>query len=235
MTLKYALSPNLLTSSQDDYLAQAQNVKSHDLNSVIEKMLERGSMITKTDTLAVLNLFFETITQISKDGETVNLDLFRTNLSISGVFDSSTDTFDAKRHSIKINANAGRLLKEAINHVKLEKTSSTDALPHILQVMDSITRTVNQNMSANGVIEIVGSLLKIAGDDPKNGLYFVDSKGKATKAITLVDNKPGRLIVMVPDLEKGEYNLHITSQYNNTSKGLNIPRTGIFNKTLIVL
>jgi division protein CdvB (Snf7/Vps24/ESCRT-III family) len=234
MSLKYALLENLLTPNPDDYVAQLQNVTSHDLSSVIEKMLEGGSTITKTDALAVLNRFFETITRISKDGETVNLDLFRTNLSITGVFESASDSFDPKRHSININANAGKLLKDAIAKVKLEKTSSVEALPHVLEVKDSISRTVNQHITANGVIEIVGSLLKIAGDNPKNGLYFIAADGKATKALTLIDNKPARLIAMVPNLPSGEYTLQITSQYNG-AKGLNSSRTGNFHKVFTVL
>ena len=234
MSLKYALLENLLTPNPDDYVAQVQNVISHDLSSVIEKMLEGGSTITKTDALAVLNRFFEVLTRISKDGETVNLDLFRTNLSITGVFDSASDSFDPKRHSININANAGRLLKEAIGKVKLEKTSTAEALPHIMEVKDSVSRTVNQHITANGVIEVVGSLLRIAGDHPKNGLYFVAADGKTTKAITLIDNKPARLIAMVPNLSSGEYSLQITSQYTS-GKFLNKPRTGHFHKVFTVL
>ena len=184
MSLKYALLPNLLTPNPDDYVAQVQNVKSHDLSSITQKMLEKGSTITKTDVLAVLNSFFETLTQITKDGETINLDLFKTTVSITGVFDHAADTFDPKRHQIKINATAGKLLKEAIAGVKAEKVSSAEALPHILQIKDSVTKTMNQSITSNGVIEVVGSLLKISGDNPKNGVYFVDSSGKATKATT---------------------------------------------------
>lgn len=235
MSLKYALLPNLLTPNPDDYVAQVQNVKSHDLESITQKMLEKGSTITKTDVLAVLNSFFETLTQITKEGETINLDLFKTTLSITGVFDHAADTFDSKRHQIKINATAGKLLKEAITKVKAEKVSSAEALPHILQIKDSVTKTMNQSITSNGVIEVVGSLLKISGDNPKNGVYFVDSSGKATKATTLIDNKPGRLIVLVPQLEKGEYTLQIVTQYNGSVKGLTQSRTGTFHKTLVLV
>ena len=69
------------------------------------------------DILAVLNNFFEVAVGITASGETINTDLFKTNLSISGVFDGAGDTFDKSRHSIRVNTNAGKLLKEALTKI----------------------------------------------------------------------------------------------------------------------
>jgi len=41
MSLKYSLTENLLTAQADDYNARPQDVKSHDLESIIAQMLER--------------------------------------------------------------------------------------------------------------------------------------------------------------------------------------------------
>ena len=234
MSLKYALIENLLTDAPNDYMAQVQEVKSHNIDSITEKMLQGGSTITKTDTLAVLNAFFEVVSQITREGETVNTDLFKTRLSLSGVFDSAADTYDATQHSIRINALPGRLLTEPARQISPQKVEATGLLPHILQVKDSVSGSVNENLTSGGVVEITGSRLKIAGEDTANGVWFVPETGDALKAATLVYNKPARLIVIAPVLAASSYTLEIKTQYGGGGTLLRTTRTGSFDKTLTV-
>lgn len=235
MSLKYALLENLLTPSPDDYTAQLQEVKSHDMNSLIEKMLQKGSTITKTDTLAVVNAFFEVIEEVTRQGETIHLEMFKTRFSISGVFEGAADRFDAGRHIVHLNVTAGKRLKEALSGIPLEKVTSVKVTPHILEVKDSITGSVNEQLTAAGVIEIIGSRLKIAGDSTENGVYFEDENGKAYKAATLIENKPARLIVLMPKLEKGTYLLNIKTQYTHGGTPLKQARIGAFERPLSVV
>ena len=232
MSLKYSLSENLLTTQPDDYNARPQDVKSHDLESMISQMLEKGSTVTRADILAVLNNFFEVAGTITANGETINTDLFKTNLSITGAFDGAGDTFDKNRHTIKVNTNGGKVLKDAVNKIHVEKTTTPEAIPHILEVKDSVSGSINDQITSGGVLEITGSLLKIEGDNPQNGVYLVASDGTQNKVATLADNKPARLFVILPKLTAGKYTLQITTQYNGGGSGLKQPRTGIFNKPL---
>ncbi len=234
MSLKYSLTENLLTPQPDDYNARPQDVKSHDLESIISQMLEKGSTVTRTDILAVLNNFFEVTGTITANGEAINTDLFKTNFSITGVFDGATDTFDKNRHTIKVNTNAGKVLKEVLDKIPLEKTMAPEATPHILEVKDSVSGSVNDQITSGGVLEITGGLLKIEGDHPENGVYLVANEGTKNKVTTLVDNKPARLFVILPTLTAGEYTLQITTQYNGGA-GLKNPRTGTFNKLLTIV
>lgn len=234
MSLKYALLENLLTPRKDDYTAQSQEVKSHDINSITQKMIEKGSTITMTDTLAVLHSFFEVIKEITKEGETIHTDLINTNFSIQGVFEGAADAFDLRRHTVRLNVNAGKELKQVIPDIPLEKTTAPEILPYILEVKDSITGSVNENITSKGVIEITGSMLKIQGDNPANGAAFIAQDGTKHKAVTLVDNKPARLIIIAPALKAGEYTLQLTTQYSG-SNTLKEPRKGVFNKPLTVV
>ena len=92
--LKYALQENLLTERPDDYAAQTIVEGSYDKEAIINLMLQRGTLATRTDMLAVLNLFEEVITGLIQNGGTINLPLFNTSFSISGVFDGPMDIFD---------------------------------------------------------------------------------------------------------------------------------------------
>ena len=102
-----------------------------------------------------------------------------------------------------------------------------------MEVKDSVSGSINQNITKNGVIEIMGSSLKIDGQDASNGVFFEDTGGTVTKVATIVSNNPSKLIVMVPDLANGNYTLKVTTQYS-TGRLLNNPRTGVFGKKLVV-
>ncbi|MDE0471513.1 MAG: DUF4469 domain-containing protein [Ekhidna sp.] len=234
MSLKYSLTENLLTAQPDDYNARPQDVKSHDLESIISQMLEKGSTVTRADILAVLNNFFEVAGSITADGEMINTDLFKTNLSITGVFDGAGDTFDKGRHTIKVNTNAGKVLKDALDKIQVEKTTAPEAIPYILEVKDSVSGSVNDQITSGGVLEITGSLLKIEGSDSNNGVYLVAADATKNKIVTLVDNKPARLFVILPTLAAGEYTLQVMTQYTGGNP-VKIPRIGTFSKPLTVV
>lgn len=85
------------------------------------------------------------------------------------------------------------------------------------------------------MLEITGSRLKLDGDNATNGVYLVAGDNTRNKVITVVDNKPARLIVILPTLAAGEYALQITTQYNGGGSGLKSPRIGTFSKLLTVV
>ena len=95
--LKYSLVENLLTDRPDDYSAQTHCVTSLDKEAIIKRMLQRGNLLTRTDILAVLNGFEETVTDALLEGNNLTLPLFNTSFSISGVFESPLDSFDGNR------------------------------------------------------------------------------------------------------------------------------------------
>ena len=107
--------------------------------------------------------------------------------------------------------------------ITLEKTAANEVLPHILEVKASIPASVNENITSAGVTEIVGSLLKIESGNPINGIEFISQDGTARRAVTIVDDKPARLILIAPALKAGDYTLQVTTQYNGRGSGPSKP------------
>ena len=233
MPLKYALLENLLTDRPDDYKAQTQATVRHDLESILEQMTQKGSTVTKTDALAVLNAFFEVIARITAAGGAIHTELLRTRLSVSGVFEGAADRFDPSRHRIHLHLHAGSLLQAATRQLGVEKVALAPIVPHILEVKDAASGAVNQTLTSGGVVEISGSRLKIVGDAPHNGVYFVGEDGAAQKAPHLIVNRPTRLIAMTPALPAGRYTLQVTTQYS-TKGPVKAPRQGVFPQMLTV-
>ena len=233
--LKYSLVENLLTERPDDYSAQTHNLASLDKEAIITRMLNRGTLLTRTDIVAVLNNFEETINEVHLEGYVVTLPLFNTSTSISGVFESPLDSFDGNRHKLNINLTKGAVLRNTEKNVKFEKTNTAAPLPNIQEVKDSLSGTVNEKLTSKGVIELRGYNLKIDGDDPTCGLWIMDADtGEETKCEVFVDNKPSKIIAVLPALPNGSYLVKVVSQYNNGGKFLKTPKQCIYPKPLMV-
>jgi len=230
MVLKYSLAENLLTDREDDYTAQPHAGASLDIEAVITRVLQRGTLLTRTDILAVWNAICETVKDVHLEGNTVNTPLFNTSFSISGVFDSPLDSFDPNRHKLNINVTKGHVLRETEKNVKLEKTNVPSPMPQIQEVKDSISGLVNERITSGGVIEIRGYNLRIEGENPKCGLWFVDDSGNETKAETIIENKPSRLLAMVPELKAANYQVKVVTQHKGSGTLLKEPKTFIYQK-----
>ena len=232
--LQYSLEDNPLTERPDDYSAIAHAAGSYMLEDIINAMLSRGTLVTRTDIMAVLNNFFETTESIIERDGMVNTPLFNTSFSISGVFNGPLDSFDSGRHKLNINISRGIRLRDTEKRVKLEKTNPSVTLPQIQEVKDTASNTVNERLTPNGVIEVRGYTLKIEGEHPNCGLWFVHENGTETKASQIFENKPSKILSMIPALPQGNYQLKIVTQYSIGGKILKTPKVYIPSKVLKV-
>ena len=232
--LKYNLVENLLTERSDDYAAQTVPTRSYDKNAVIDLILRRGTLLTRTDVLAVMNGLEETVVDVVRDGGTINLPLFNTSFSISGVFDGPMDSFDSSRHRLNVNLTKGTLLRKAESEVRFAKTDAVTPQPSIVEVRDAVSGATNDVLTPGGVIQLWGANLKIAGDNEANGLWFVPETGDAVKAEVVVTNKPSQLIAMIPALAAGNYTVRVVTQSTGGGVLLKTPRSYVFERTLVV-
>ncbi|MDR2286614.1 MAG: DUF4469 domain-containing protein, partial [Prevotellaceae bacterium] len=106
----------------------------------------------------------------------------------------------------------------------------------ITQVTDVKTGSINDLLTPNRNLKIAGHKIKIAGDNAANGIYFVN---QATAERTKVDdsdiaiNNPSELIVIIPQLPAGTYQVEVTTQYS-AGIFLKEPRVTLFDKALTV-
>jgi hypothetical protein len=105
----------------------------------------------------------------------------------------------------------------------------------ISHVVDSKTGSVNDVITPGGTLKIKGGKLKIAGDNPEIGVWFEDESGNQFKVEEkdIIVNNPSELIIQIPSLVIGKYQLVIKTQYAISSL-LKEPRTTVFDKTFTV-
>ena len=230
--LKYCLRENLLTAKPDDYMAQVTDSQVFTLDDIINRMIKRGTTATRTDLVAILQLYTEECSFIVEEGGTLNTPLINTSMSIAGVFDGADDSFDKKRHTVNLNINAGTALKSALDRVKVTKTENAGTDPYITSVSDKLSGSAD-TVKIGSVMEIIGSRLKFDPNDAEQGV-FVIAGAKTVRCASVIENKPARLIVILDSaVPAGDFTLEVrTKVSSNTGRASKTLKKGYYHKTL---
>ncbi|WP_109832459.1 DNA-binding domain-containing protein [Reichenbachiella versicolor] len=231
MPIKYALFQNHLTSDPDDYMAVVQDQDSKSKEEIIDDMISRGSTVTRAEALSVLEEFEASVERSLEDGFSINTPLFKISPSIQGVFYES-DNFDRSQHYVRLNVTPGNRIGEIAGGIDVKKVNAVSPQPTLVSFKDVISGTSNETLTSGGVGEINGSLLKIDPSDAEQGVFMIATNGTATKADTIVRNKPSNVIFMIPgSLTAGEYRLEVRARL----KGRKELKIGALSSPLQVL
>ena len=230
MSISYVLYENNLTSDPNDYIARVRPVGAIDLNGVIERMMQRGSTITKADALAVLQEYHLAIETLLLEGFTVQTPSANYGVSIKGTFDGQTDSFDASRHHVEGTLNVGRELRRMLREkAQVQKQESAKPHPTPLQYSDLNSGERNSILTAGGMGQIVGHRLKFDATNPQLGIFFIASDGTASRVDVVGRNKPAELMFLVPtSLTSGDYTLEVRALFGSEI------RRGILSTSLTV-
>jgi hypothetical protein len=128
------------------------------------------------------------------------------------------------------------LLRREIAGVEVQILGVADTAVMIAQVTDVKTGSINEMLTPNRNLRIAGAKIKIAGDNPAIGIFFVNSEtGERTRVHSseVVINNPSDIMIIIPELAAGVYRLEITTQFTGSAL-LKEPRTAVFDNPLTV-
>lgn len=199
MAIKYVLHPNPLTHDPDDHRAMIHHGDRYTMEDVIDRMISRGSTVTKADALSVIEEYEAAITELIAEGGRIHTPLFRINLSLAGTFDGPTDRFEPGRHRLNLNFKPGPRVEELHEQITLEKVTGSKRRPVLRTFTDVTTETTNEKLTPGGVGTIRGNWLKTNPGDPDQGLFIIGSDGSEVRVDEIIRNMPKELIVMVPE------------------------------------
>jgi nucleoid DNA-binding protein len=236
--IKAILFPNLLTEDPDDFYAKVISERTLGISDICESAVTRGNAPTSAEAMKInVELFFKEMEYQLKDGYSINTGYFSAFPQIKGVFRNAKDKFDRMRHAIYFLFTQGEILRRGLDEIEVEITGTGETGIFISETVDVKTGSVNDRITPNRNLRIRGSKLKLAGDNPDVGVYFVnEATGEQIKveADEIVDNKPSELVIVAPQLEAGLYLVQVSTQYAGSSTLLKEPRTVSFDKTLTV-
>ncbi|MCK4340147.1 MAG: DUF4469 domain-containing protein [Phycisphaerae bacterium] len=215
MPIHYALFENNVTADPDDYAASVQMTDTADLDTLIRRMIERGSTTTRADILAVMEDAIGACESMLLDGMRVNfgglVELFP---RVRGIFNGATDTFDPARHSVDVGANPGSRVRQTVRDTaSVVKDEAVKPSPNPLEYRDVGSDTTNDQVTPGNIGQLSGSRLKYDATQADEGIYFVATAGGETKVATVQKNKPSQLVFLVPaGLLAGTYYVEVRAR-----------------------
>jgi hypothetical protein len=234
--LRVYLYENFLTDNPNDYSARVVSERTLNIGEICKAAVRRGGAPSTAEAMEHnASLFLKEMAYQLMDGYSVNTGWFTANAQVRGVFDAKTETFDPSKHSLLFRFNQGELLRRAIPDIRVQVMGVGESGLLISHVVDMKTGSVNDLLTPGGTLKIKGGKLKIAGDDPQIGVWFerenFDPQLVAERDVIV--NNPSELIVQIPPLNVGRYQLVIRTQYA-VGALLKEPRTAVFEKLLTV-
>lgn len=158
---------------------------------------------------------------------------------VSGRFDTDSEEFSRKRHSIGMAFRTGRDVNEKLNELTVVIRQGNSVRPQIANIRD-LESGKDGMLTPGGFLEITGSNLTIAGKDESVGLYFESEDNPDNTAVLGVKkmgtNSPSKLACVVPaTLAAGSYRIKIVTQFMNSKVQRKKPLTFVHDTPLTVI
>ncbi|MGQ1891510.1 DNA-binding domain-containing protein [Thermophagus sp. OGC60D27] len=209
MAFLYRLIKNPLKNSNENYIAVIHGNRTITEKELMDHMVNQGSTITMADVKAVLEALQKAIIFFLREGVNIKTRLFNFRLSIRGTFDSEEDYFTPSRHQLYVVCSPSKHLKEALSIVTPKRLNTLPMTPIIRRITDLHTNTINKLITANNVILVEGSRLKIDPNDPEQGIFFIDQNKNEIRPQKIHTNTPSRLLLSLPEDMHGPVEVEI--------------------------
>jgi hypothetical protein len=217
MPITYNLRDNKLTVEENDYMAHVISSRQVELDEVIERMMERGSTVTKADILSVMEDFQSSLEGLLSEGVNVKTPFANFSTSIKGVFNGATDSFDKTRHQIMSNLNPGKRLRAFYrNGIPTQKDEAITKEPKPVDYIDNNSGERNTIITPGGMATLIGNRLNFDPADAAQGVFYIGADGTEVRVEIVGQNKPSQLMFVTPvTLTSGDYSIEIRNKPGN--------------------
>jgi hypothetical protein len=237
--IKVRLYPNYLNTIMGLYIARTVNEATLSIEEICAALKNRGGFTGSYDDLvAHVNQFFDELAYQLCDGFAVNLKYFSIHPNVGGTFDKASEEIDPKKHPVNFRFRSLSALRLLAEQVLVEVDGIADVSGYIDEFVDVATESVNEALTPAGMFIMTGHKIRISGDRPEVGVYFVsptDPSNRVKASRRLAENTPSKLIGAVPVLEAGVWRVEVVTQYTTSSALLKEPRVLTLPHDLTVL
>lgn len=234
-TIKAILYPNPMKNAKGRYLARTAKNNIYNIREISESLKEKSGEVNVDAMEYHVKLFFEEMADLLEDGNKINTGYFTAQARVRGAFDSKTEQFDSGRHKVQIVFSTGQLIRQRAAALKAEILRIEPNNYGIRSVTDAQTKSDTDKLVMNRLLVISGEKIKITGDAPTVGLYLTHTESGAELHIPasgLYQNSHSTLILIIPALAPGGYQLKIVTQYAGKGTPLNQPRSCFYANLL---
>jgi hypothetical protein len=210
------------------YIARTYNEDSLSIEQVCATLKNRGGFNGSYDDLLVnIHKYYEEVAYQLCDGYAVNNGYYTVYPNIGGTFNSPKEAHDPKLHPIGFRFAMRAKLRRLIAGIIVDVDGIADSSCYIATFTDYEENSANAYFLPGNQFSIQGHQIKIAGDDPGNGVYFVpvDDPSKAVKVERLAKNSPSEVTGIAPNTNFTNNRIEIRTQYSSSTTLLKAPRS----------
>jgi hypothetical protein len=221
------LYPNYLGKGEGAYVARAKAEAPLSIEDVCAAAKNRGGFTGQYEDLAEhAHIFINEIIYRLLDGFSVQLGGFCSlHTGISGTYHGANDHIGAE--NLRVAFRTLRHLKELLLKVKIENEGLAGDGAYIDEILDVHTESLNSALTPGNMIRITGHKIKVEGDGPDVGLWFVNQGDQSRAKISehLAVNRGAELVGVIPPLPAGTYRLEVVTKYTHGTTPLKEART----------
>jgi len=218
--IRVKLYPNYLPGHENSFLARTDSEAVLSVEQVCAAMLERGGFKGNPDDLVTYVKAFlkESAYQLS-DGFAVNNDWYSIHPNLGGTFRGVHDHPDPKRHPLTFRFRPLSLMRKLAESIAIIVEGEADASGWIDEFRDSENDSINHMYEPGNQFILTGSKIRIAGEDPSCGMFFVPEgdDSPAVQVTRIAENTAGKIIGVIPSTAYAFNRIEIRTQFSGST------------------
>ena len=218
--IRVKLYPNNLPYKDGAYVARTANESVLSVKQVCSEMVRRGGFTGNySDLVNHIDQFFREVAYQLCDGFAVNAGYFSIHPNIQGTFNSVNEKHNREKNPIDFRFRALAPLKDLVEsiHVEIEGLADPNARIDAFIDMDGDSKNT---FTPGNLFSITGSKIKIAGDSPDCGVFFVSENDalKAVKVTRIAENSATKITGIIPDDVDSVNRIEVRTQFTGSTK-----------------
>jgi hypothetical protein len=217
--MRAKLYPNYLPGYEHTFVARTSNEGAATVADICASMKNRGGYDGDyEDALQTTHHFFMEMMYQLADGFSVNLGFCTIHPNIGGVFHSDKEAHDHKKHPLSFRYRSLKPLRDLRDSIEVLIDGIADTHGYIGEFLDHENNSLNEIYEPGNQFVLTGHKLKIAGEDPSCGMYFVpaDHVGAPVKVTRIVENSQNKIIGIIPETTWAYSKIEIRSQFSGS-------------------
>jgi hypothetical protein len=214
--IRVKLYPNYFPNVEGAYIARTDSEATLTIEQVCATLKNRGGYGGDyEDLVEAVRQFFDELAYQLCDGFAVNTGYFSIHPNVGGTFNAVTDIHDHKKHPVTFRYRTNLKLRKLIEFIGVDIVGIADVSGWIDEFLDTDEDSVNSHYKPGDQFVLHGHKIKIAGDDPELGVYFVpvDNPGAALKAKRIAENSATKIIGIAPQTGLAHNRIEVRTRY----------------------
>ena len=227
--IRVKLYPSYLPNVEGAYVAKTNNEKTLTIEDVCTILKTRAGFTGKyEDLLQNLKQYYDEVVYQLCDGYAVTNGYYTIHPNIGGTFNSATETHDIEKHPIDFRFGTRAKLRNMARNISVDIEGIADCSGYIDMFTDYEQDSTNESFTPGNQFAIHGHKIKLAGDEPDIGVYFVpvDDPTQAVKVERIAENNPSKITGIIPVTQHQFNRIEIRTRFSGSgSIKLKAPRT----------